>query len=267
MWPDIVIFMMKKGKLHNGTTDKTISQSFAEALHYAQALQCGEHIPATITFTMLKNIPLLRRALRGIEVELTSSAMQGYTWEEIATATGRSSKHAARQWYRRIGGTKTSPAGRPPNPVDITPPELTPKSLERNEAPGWAESAATLDEVTNWEDRTATAWVRYEVLHGVPLNPYGPTGRIGRALPRWGENRSVSSAVTADHGVDRHLLLIQHGDTGKWLLPSSALGMQESPIEVMNGCLRDSVSINLDRIRPQILPATYVDDDWSSDHS
>lgn len=250
-----------------GEETDPIAHTLTAARLYARAIEHGEHVPPAAALTMLGHLPQIRHTLISTEVALTEAALAGYTWDDVATATGRSSRHAARQWYRRWGGDATSPAGRPVDPVDVTPPELTPEAITRDGAPWWAEAAATPAEVTDWDSRIASAWIPYGLVGGMPINPHGPTGRIGRSLPRWGENQAVDAVVVAREGPDRQILLIQRDDTGTWALPGGMVDPGETDIDAMSRELHEETGVDLDRVKPWRLPVTYVEDHRASDHA
>ena len=59
-------------------------------------------------------LPVLRAHIAAIEVAVIERILDaGWTWERLATEMGRSSRQAMQQRYRRIGGTRTWPSGRP----------------------------------------------------------------------------------------------------------------------------------------------------------
>jgi hypothetical protein len=84
----------------------------AARLYAAQAEDEGVR-PETVVLVM-RMLGAVREECDHIEVRMTESLMDaGLSWEEVGRATGRPSKQAAQQRYRRLGGTRTWPTRRP----------------------------------------------------------------------------------------------------------------------------------------------------------
>jgi ADP-ribose pyrophosphatase len=150
----------------------------------------------------------------------------------------------------------TTPAGSFPQPwdtlapgylpVDITPPELTGAGLAESVADGWAELGETPYAVTDWPARQAAALVHFDMCGGVPLNPAGRTGRIGRNLGHWGENAAADAIVIADTGTGRHLLMIRRADCGLWALPGGKAESGERPRQTAVRELAEETGLDLE---------------------
>lgn len=154
------------------------------------------------------------------------------------------------------------------NPVDITPPELRPAGLPASVAEGWAQPYPTPQDVPDWPARQAAALIPYQLdERGWPLNPTGRTGRAGRNLGAWGENRAADPVVVTGHGAQRHVLLIRRRDTGQWAIPGGMVDPGESAPEALVRELREETGIDLAHQQPAILARTYVQDWRATDHA
>lgn len=155
-------------------------------------------------------------------------------------------------------------------PVDVTPPELRPDALTEH-VPGWAEPAASPDEISRQEWRRRQRYAVVPFLFdadGWPVNPTGRTGRVGRNLTKWGENEAGDPLVFAGTGPDRHVLLIQRDDTGEWAMPGGMVELGENPqFHTVPRELCEETGLDLSRQRSTVLTRRYVDDHRASDHA
>lgn len=248
-----------------------VADRLTAARLYTRAIERGDDVTAEQSAAILARLPELHDTLTAAEVSLTDHLVSTHRWSwgDIANLTGRTSRQAAYNRYTRIGGTRANRAiddiSAPD--ADITPPELTAEALARDGAPWWAEAAATPAEVTDWDDRLRSAWIPYGLVGGMPVNPHGPTGRIGRNLPRWGENQAADAIVIAGTGSDRRILLIQRDDTGTWALPGGMVDTGEDDTTAMARELHEEAGLDLTWMAPQVVTTTYVEDHRASDHA
>ncbi|MGI5208942.1 RapZ C-terminal domain-containing protein [Spirillospora sp. CA-108201] len=154
-------------------------------------------------------------------------------------------------------------------PVDITPPELQPGSgLDASVAAGWAEPATGPAALPDLAHRRSAALIPYGLDgQGRPLHPGGRTGRIGRNLGKWGENRAVDSIVVAGAGHHRRVLLIRRSDCGAWALPGGMVEHGESEPAALIRELAEETGIDLAGLAPLVLARTLVADPRQSDHA
>ncbi|MFB7763614.1 NUDIX domain-containing protein [Streptomyces xiamenensis] len=152
-------------------------------------------------------------------------------------------------------------------PIDITPPELRPSALARH-VPDWAEAAPTPDDVQNWEQRQTSALIPFSLdARGWPMHPHGRTGRVGRNLGKWGENRAADPIVVAGHGEDRQVLLITRDDIHEEAIPGGMVDPGEAAPAALVRELREETGVNLADHEPLILGQDVVDDWRQSDHA
>ncbi|MGV9267392.1 NUDIX domain-containing protein [Kitasatospora sp. NPDC003701] len=156
----------------------------------------------------------------------------------------------------------------PYKPTDVTPPELLPQALE-TKVPGWAEAASTPDAVTNWPARQAAAMVRFELdARGLPLNPAGRTGKIGRRLGKWGENAAADAIVVAGTGADRQVLLITRDDIGVAATPGGMIEKKDKTVEdALLRELLEETGVDLRNHQPVILGRQVVNDWRNTDQA
>ncbi|MEV3927056.1 RapZ C-terminal domain-containing protein [Actinomadura coerulea] len=154
-------------------------------------------------------------------------------------------------------------------PVDITPPELQPGAgLDASVADGWAEPATDPAALPDLAERRAAALIPFQAdAQGRPLHPGGRTGKTGRDLGRWGENRAVDSIVVAGTGPYQRVLLIRRADCGAWALPGGMVEPGESDPAALVRELAEETGVDLDGFTPRVLARTPVDDPRQSDHA
>ncbi len=152
-------------------------------------------------------------------------------------------------------------------PVDITPPELQPAGIAVSVAEGWAEPAIDPADVRDWPARQAAALVPFEVVDGRPCNPVGRTGRKGRDLGRWGENRAADAAVVAAGPDGLHVLLIRRSDNGLWALPGGMVEPGERPESAAVRELAEETGLGLASVPGRVVYAGYVADHRASDEA
>lgn len=270
-----------------------LHQSFTAARLYAHQVETGEPISTAAASVMLGKLPRLRDELDRIERTMTETLLDwGASWEDVAAATGRSSKQAAQQRYTRLGGTRRWPTRRPAEalpyagvdapgmsvpeakrawsrpwsdyrPVDITPPELRPDALAVA-VPTWAEGYVSPDEITDWPQRQNDAVIPFDRdARGWPLHPHGRTGRAGRNLGRWGENAAADPIVVADG----HVLLIQRSDIQQWAIPGGMVDAGETAPAALTRELAEETGVDLTAHTPEILARQVVDDWRQTDHA
>lgn len=91
-----------------------LARRFEAARLYAAQAEDDGAIPARTANLVLRMLGPVRDECDHIEVRMTESLMDaGLSWEEVGRSTGRPSKQAAQQRYRRLGGTRTWPTRRP----------------------------------------------------------------------------------------------------------------------------------------------------------
>ncbi|MFH8642285.1 NUDIX domain-containing protein [Streptomyces goshikiensis] len=153
------------------------------------------------------------------------------------------------------------------NPVNITPPELRPEALAHH-VPDWAESTPTPADVTDWPQRQAAALVPFQLdAHNWPMHPDGRTGRVGRNLGLWGENRAADPIVVAGRGRHRQVLLITRSDIGVQAIPGGMVDPGETAPAALVRELREETGVDLSDHQPVILRRGIVDDWRNSDHA
>lgn len=151
-------------------------------------------------------------------------------------------------------------------PVDITPPELQPEGIAKSVDEGWAEGV-TDPQTIDFLPRRAAAIIYYQIEDGVPLNPRGRTGRSGRNLGLWGENRAADPIVIANTPDGPHVLLIKRTDCGQWAIPGGMVDPGESAPSALVRELREETGLNLIDVKPELLERTYIDDPRNTDHA
>ncbi|MCP9209673.1 hypothetical protein [Streptomyces cucumeris] len=96
-------------------TDPLANKFEAARLYAAQAEDEGDVRPGAAVLVM-RMLGQVREECDHIEVRMVEALMDaGLSWDEVARVTGRSSKQAAQQRYRRLGGARTWPTRRPSN--------------------------------------------------------------------------------------------------------------------------------------------------------
>ncbi|MFJ9558362.1 NUDIX domain-containing protein [Nocardiopsis sp. NPDC101807] len=151
---------------------------------------------------------------------------------------------------------------------DYDPVDPTPSTLRAPVLPDWvADRCHTPQEVTDWAERQERAVVPFEVSEGVPLNPMGRTGRIGRNLKGWGENSAADPIVVAGPDHAPQLLLIRRDDIHQWAISGGMVDPGETAPAALVRELREETGVDLRGTAPQILMRTYVEDwrntDWA----
>lgn len=155
----------------------------------------------------------------------------------------------------------------PYTPVDVTPPELLTDALTDPE-PWIIDTQATPDQITDWPVRIAAALIPFTLdTRGWPINPVSRTGRIGRDLPRWGENQAADPLVLAGTGHERHILLIRRDDTHQWAIPGGMVDPGETAPAALVRELAEETGVDLSGMAPQTLDRTYVDDPRNTDNA
>lgn len=110
--------------------------------------------------------------------------------------------------------------------------------------------------------------------NGIPLNPIGRTGLIGRGvLGKWGANFAVDGIVTTLNPTSNQLqvLTITRTDTGETALPGGMVDFDETAIETRNRELEEELSINPSDLANHLYEETvysgYVDDPRNTDNA
>ncbi|MGW3427945.1 hypothetical protein ACWDHW_08310 [Streptomyces melanosporofaciens] len=94
--------------------DDGLAHKFEAARLYAAQVEDEGTIRPQAAVLVLRMLGAVREECDSVELRMTEALMNaGLTWAEVARATGRSSKQAAQQRYRRLGGTRTWPTRRP----------------------------------------------------------------------------------------------------------------------------------------------------------
>ena len=90
-----------------------LAHKFEAARLYAAQAE-DEGISPRAAVLVLRMLGAVKDECDHIEVRMTEALMDsGMSWEDVGQATGRPSKQAAQQRYRRLGGTRTWPTRRP----------------------------------------------------------------------------------------------------------------------------------------------------------
>lgn len=151
---------------------------------------------------------------------------------------------------------------------DYDPVDPTPSTLRADVLPAWAtDLCRTPQEVTDWAERQKRALLPFQVVQGVPLNPTGRTGRIGRNLKSWGENAAADPIVVAGPAHDLRVLLIRRDDIHQWAISGGMVDPGETAPAALTRELLEETGVDLRGMTPQILMRTYVEDwrttDWA----
>lgn len=94
--------------------DDGLAHRFEAARLYAAQAEDGDTVRPQAATLVMRMLGAVREECDHIEVRMTESLMDaGLSWEDVGRATGRTSKQAAQQRYRRLGGTRTWPTRRP----------------------------------------------------------------------------------------------------------------------------------------------------------
>ena len=94
--------------------DDPLAHKFEAARLYAAQAEDQGGVRPQAAVLVLRMLGQVREECDYIEVRMTEALMDaGLSWEEVGRATGRPSKQAAQQRYRRLGGTRTWPTRRP----------------------------------------------------------------------------------------------------------------------------------------------------------
>jgi hypothetical protein len=97
-----------------GIHDDGLAHAFEAARLYAAEVEDEGRIRPGAVVLVMRMLGKIREECDHIEVRMTESLMDaGQSWEEVGRATGRPSKQAAQQRYRRLGGTRRWPTRRP----------------------------------------------------------------------------------------------------------------------------------------------------------
>ncbi|OHV23255.1 hypothetical protein BBK14_24345 [Parafrankia soli] len=150
--------------------------------------------------------------------------------------------------------------------TDITPHELTEAGIAAGLSAGWVLDTVTdPTAVLDWPARQAAALIPFEVVDGRPVNPAGPTGRIGRNLKAWGENQAADPIVVADTAAGRRLLLIRRDDTGEWAIPGGMVDPGETASVALIRELREETGLGYAEWAMRVLDRRIVDDPRNTD--
>lgn len=94
--------------------DDPLAHKLAAARLYAAQAEDEGRVSVAAATSVLRMLGSLREELDHIEVRMTEALLDtGLSWEETGQITGRPSKQAAQQRYRRLGGARTWPTRRP----------------------------------------------------------------------------------------------------------------------------------------------------------
>jgi ADP-ribose pyrophosphatase len=152
------------------------------------------------------------------------------------------------------------------NPVDITPPELRPGGIEQSFAEGWA-CLGTDPRKIDYTLQQSRALIPFDVVYGVPRNPTGRTGRIGRNLGYWGENQAADPIVVADTGAGRYVLLIRRSDCGQWAIPGGMVEPGEPELSAAIRELAEETGVDLTGVTGEVLFRGHVADPRQTDEA
>lgn len=153
-------------------------------------------------------------------------------------------------------------------PVDATPPELGAEGIAASIAEGWVRDTTLHPEtITDWPARQAAAIVPFRLFLGRPVNPVERTGRVGRNLPRWGENQAADPIVVAGAEPNRRVLLILRSDCVQWAIPGGKVDPGETAPAALVRELREETGVDLSSVTPDVLARAYVADPRNTDEA
>ena len=228
--------------------------------------------------TLVRNVATARYAASHGETAATMGTARSTAASRRASAT--SGPAAGDYWVLREYGPEDHPGVEVPEPVrpwsvdwlgyapvDITPPELRPEEGLAASAE-WAEGVAVPLQlgVVELIERMEGALVPY--AHGPgwwPRHPEGRTGRRGRNLPAWGENRAGDSAIVTE---DEQMLLIVRDDGGGCATPGGmAEASDPTPLHTVIRETREEVGIELTGVEAELVYEGIVPDRRATDHA
>ncbi|MBD3004686.1 hypothetical protein [Streptomyces sp. 5-10] len=94
--------------------DDGLAHKFEAARLYAAQMEDEGAVRPGTAVLVLRMLGAVREECDHVEVRMIEALMDaGLSWEEVGRATGRTSRQAAQQRYRRLGGTRTWPTRRP----------------------------------------------------------------------------------------------------------------------------------------------------------
>lgn len=113
----------------------------------------------------------------------------------------------------------------------------------------------------NWAARQARAAIRFDVIDGLPINPFEPHLPEGMGdLWVWGEQQAADAIVTATVRGHRHVLLIERGDGHGWATPGGTLDPRETPWLAAVRELNEETGLDLSDADWKVQPVRYVPD-------